>query len=50
MNALASALYLLRELKDTLVVVNRTVAHVDPLYVRVFWAGSVIGAAPTGTL
>ncbi len=44
MNVFASALRLLRETKDTLVAVNQTVMSVDPLYVRVSWAGSVVNS------
>lgn len=40
MNAYASGIRLLRETKNTLVSVNRAVMRIDPLYVRIAWAGS----------
>src|SRR5262249_48536036 len=39
---LTSALRLFREVKDTLVTVNRTVAEIDALYVRFTWAGAAV--------
>lgn len=44
MNAYASGIRLLRETKDTLVTVNRTVTAIDPLYARIAWAGSAISS------
>jgi ABC-type multidrug transport system fused ATPase/permease subunit len=44
MNAYAAGIRLLRETKDTLVTVNRTVTAIDPLYVRIAWAGSAISS------
>ena len=44
MNAFASAIRLLRETKDTLVAVNRTVMSIDSFYVRITWAGSAINS------
>lgn len=44
MSFLTSALLLFRETKDTLVTVNRTVASIDPLYVRITWAGSALSS------
>src|SRR3974377_425116 len=44
MSFLASAQSLFREAKDTLVTVNRMVADVDPLYVRLTWASSAVGS------
>jgi len=44
MNSFASAIRLLRETKDTLVAVNRTVMSIDPLYVRITWAGGAISS------
>jgi hypothetical protein len=35
MDVLTSGIRLLRETKDTLVAVNRTVTSIDPLYVRI---------------
>ena len=42
MSAFASAARLLHETKDSLVAVNRAVMSVDPLYVRVAWAGAIV--------
>jgi ABC-type multidrug transport system fused ATPase/permease subunit len=44
MSFLTSALDLFREAKHTLVTVNRMVADIDPLYVRITWAGAAIGS------
>src|SRR3974390_417861 len=44
MSFLASAQSLFREAKETLVTVNRMVADVDPLYVRLTWAGSAVSS------
>ncbi|HXY90276.1 MAG TPA: hypothetical protein VEH75_06620, partial [Xanthobacteraceae bacterium] len=44
MRFFTSALALLRETRATLATVNRTVAGIDPLYVRLAWAGSALGA------
>jgi len=44
MRFLASAQSLFREAKDTLVTVNRMVADIDPLYVRLTWAGSAVSS------
>ena len=44
MKVFASAIRLLRETKDTLVAVNRTVMSIDPFYVRITWAGSAINS------
>jgi ATP-binding cassette subfamily B protein len=44
MKAFASAMRLLRETKETLVAVNRTVMSIDPFYVSVTWAGSAINS------
>ena len=44
MNILTSGIRLLRETKDTLVAVNRTVMSIDPFYVRITWAGSAINS------
>ena len=44
MDILTSGIRLLRETKDTLVAVNRTVMSIDPLYVRITWAGSAINS------
>ena len=44
MDVLTSGIRLLRETKDTLVAVNRTVMSIDPFYVRITWAGSAINS------
>ena len=44
MTSVAPAIRLLRETKDTLVAVNRTVMSIDPLYVRITWAGGAISS------
>ena len=44
MDILTSGICLLRETKNTLVTVNRTVTKIDPLYVRITWAGSAISS------
>jgi ABC-type multidrug transport system fused ATPase/permease subunit len=44
MSFLASALRLFREAKTTLITVNRMVAEIDPLYVRLTWAGSAVSS------
>ena len=44
MNILTSGKRLLRDTKNTLVTVNRTVMSIDPLYVRITWAGSAFNS------
>lgn len=44
MNAFASAVRLLGKTRDTLVAVNSIVTNIDPLYVRITWAGSAISS------
>ena len=44
MDILTSGIRLLRETKETLVAVNRTVMSIDPFYVRITWAGSAINS------
>ena len=44
MGFFTSAIRLLRETKATLVTVNRVVTSIDPLYVRITWAGSAISS------
>jgi ATP-binding cassette subfamily B protein len=44
MSFLTSAIRLLQETKDTLVNVNRVVKSIDPLYVKITWAGSAISS------
>ena len=39
-----STIALFRDAKTTLATVNRTLVSIDPLYVRLAWAGSVLGA------
>jgi ATP-binding cassette subfamily B protein len=44
MNILTSGMRLFRETKGTLVAVNRMVMSIDPLYVRITWAGAAINS------
>jgi ATP-binding cassette subfamily B protein len=44
MKILASAKRLLRETKNTLVTVNRTIISIDPFYVGMIWTGAAINS------
>ncbi len=44
MRFLIPAIRLLQEAKDTLITVNRMVSSIDPLYVKLTWAGSAVSS------